>query len=96
MTNIDEYIKTNFILWIISEGQLPKGAIYIGEKSSVNGGMKTTDRYYEVPVKEASPEPPQVVEKRPKKYEGIGPLDEKGMPLAFRMVKQFMQFPLIS
>ncbi|KAK3090212.1 hypothetical protein FSP39_010097 [Pinctada imbricata] len=66
------------------EGQIPKGAIYIGEKSSINGGVKTTDTYYEMPVKEESPEP-QVVERKPKKYDGIGPVDDKGMPLAFRM-----------
>ncbi|XP_021361679.1 uncharacterized protein LOC110455709 isoform X3 [Mizuhopecten yessoensis] len=52
------------------EGQIPKGAAYI-DKS------KTEDGSYS---EQKSP-----VEKRPVKYEGIGPVDEKGMPLSFRM-----------
>ncbi|XP_056019305.1 uncharacterized protein LOC125671809 isoform X39 [Ostrea edulis] len=66
------------------EGQIPKGAIYISEQSSVNGGLKTTDTYYAMPAKEETTDS-QIVERKPKKYDGIGPVDEKGMPLAFRM-----------
>lgn len=66
------------------EGQIPKGAIYISEQSSVNGGVKTTDTYYAMPSKEEITDS-QIVERKPKKYDGIGPIDEKGMPLAFRM-----------
>lgn len=68
-----------------TEGQIPKGAIYISEQSSINGGLKTTDTYYAMPSKEEITDS-QVVDRKPKKYDGIGPIDEKGMPLAFRMV----------
>ncbi|XP_056019295.1 uncharacterized protein LOC125671809 isoform X30 [Ostrea edulis] len=69
---------------VTQEGQIPKGAIYISEQSSVNGGLKTTDTYYAMPAKEETTDS-QIVERKPKKYDGIGPVDEKGMPLAFRM-----------
>uniref|UniRef100_A0A8W8I035 SoHo domain-containing protein n=1 Tax=Magallana gigas TaxID=29159 RepID=A0A8W8I035_MAGGI len=69
---------------VTQEGQIPKGAIYISEQSSVNGGVKTTDTYYAMPAKEEITDS-QIVERKPKKYDGIGPIDEKGMPLAFRM-----------
>lgn len=38
-----------------------------------------------MPAKEETTDS-QIVERKPKKYDGIGPVDEKGMPLAFRMV----------
>jgi hypothetical protein len=47
--------------------------------------VKTTDTYYAMPAKEETTDS-QIVERKPKKYDGIGPVDEKGMPLAFRMV----------
>ncbi|KAJ8318284.1 hypothetical protein KUTeg_003375 [Tegillarca granosa] len=66
------------------EGQIPKGAIYISEKSTVDGDVKHTDTYYAMPTQQETTET-QVVEKKPIIYEGIGPTDDKGMPLAFRM-----------
>ncbi|XP_061181925.1 uncharacterized protein LOC133190361 isoform X2 [Saccostrea echinata] len=69
---------------VTQEGQIPKGAIYISEQSSINGGVKTTDTYYAMPSKEEITDS-EIVERKPKKYDGIGPVDEKGMPLAFRM-----------
>lgn len=78
-------VDTIFSFVTFTEGQIPKGAIYISEQSSVNGGVKTTDTYYAMPAKEEITDS-QIVERKPKKYDGIGPIDEKGMPLAFRMV----------
>ncbi|XP_060066917.1 uncharacterized protein LOC132547177 isoform X3 [Ylistrum balloti] len=52
------------------EGQIPKGAAYLNQSKNED------DSYSD----QKSP-----VEKRPVKYEGIGPVDEKGMPLSFRM-----------
>lgn len=81
-------VDTIFSFSTFTEGQIPKGAIYISEQSSVNGGVKTTDTYYAMPAKEEITDS-QIVERKPKKYDGIGPIDEKGMPLAFRMVCVF-------
>lgn len=81
-------VDTFFSFVTFTEGQIPKGAIYISEQSSVNGGLKTTDTYYAMPAKEEITDS-QIVERKPKKYDGIGPIDEKGMPLAFRMVCVF-------
>ncbi|XP_033746573.1 uncharacterized protein LOC117331777 isoform X4 [Pecten maximus] len=52
------------------EGQIPKGAAYLNQSKHEDGSYSD----------QKSP-----VEKRPVKYEGIGPVDEKGMPLSFRM-----------
>lgn len=76
---------------IITEGQIPRGAVYIGEQSKVEDGVKQTDTYYAVPTNEEEEEmsqqsPTSPSEKKPLKYDGIGPMDDKGMPLSFRMV----------
>lgn len=52
------------------EGQIPKGSAYLSQSKNDDGSY----------ADQKSP-----VEKRPVKYEGIGPVDEKGMPLSFRM-----------
>ncbi|XP_052686714.1 sorbin and SH3 domain-containing protein 1-like isoform X32 [Crassostrea angulata] len=80
----EDLISDHPTVVVTQEGQIPKGAIYISEQSSVNGGVKTTDTYYAMPAKEEITDS-QIVERKPKKYDGIGPIDEKGMPLAFRM-----------
>lgn len=38
-----------------TEGQIPKGAQYIGKKESVEGNVKHTDTFYYVPREERSP-----------------------------------------
>ncbi|XP_078318292.1 uncharacterized protein LOC111118302 isoform X11 [Crassostrea virginica] len=80
----EDMISDHPTVIVTQEGQIPKGAIYISEQSSINGGLKTTDTYYAMPSKEEITDS-QVVDRKPKKYDGIGPIDEKGMPLAFRM-----------
>ena len=81
------YIKK---LFFHTEGLLPKGAVYIGEQDTLEDGVNHTDTFYAVPITEEedmslqSPTSPS--EKKPLKYDGIGPTDDKGMPLSFRMV----------
>lgn len=70
-------------IMVTSEGQLPKGAQYLGQKVLVEGDQQHTDSYYAVPTKEETTTT-QTVEHRPIVYEGIGPLDNEGVPLAFR------------
>ncbi|XP_076073813.1 uncharacterized protein LOC143045293 isoform X14 [Mytilus galloprovincialis] len=71
------------------EGQIPKGALYIGEQALVQDGLKHTDTYYAVPTTEeedmSQQSPTSPSEKKPLKYDGIGPTDDGGMPLSFRM-----------
>eukprot|EP00106_Octopus_bimaculoides_P002731 XP_014770173.1 PREDICTED: sorbin and SH3 domain-containing protein 1-like isoform X11 [Octopus bimaculoides] len=69
---------------MVSEaGEIPKGAMYLGTKETIEDGLKHTDNYYGVPVEEKTSKK-KVIEQK-KKYEGIGPLDNQGIPLAFRM-----------
>ncbi|CAI9722468.1 sorbin and SH3 domain-containing 1-like isoform X3 [Octopus vulgaris] len=69
---------------MVSEaGEIPKGAMYLGTKETIEDGLKHTDDYYGVPVEEKTSKK-KVIEQK-KKYEGIGPLDNQGIPLAFRM-----------
>ncbi|VDI35031.1 propionyl-CoA carboxylase alpha chain [Mytilus galloprovincialis] len=72
-----------------TEGQIPKGALYIGEQALVQDGLKHTDTYYAVPTTEeedmSQQSPTSPSEKKPLKYDGIGPTDDGGMPLSFRM-----------
>ncbi|XP_063444226.1 uncharacterized protein LOC134724854 isoform X4 [Mytilus trossulus] len=77
-------------LVIDTEGQIPKGALYIGEQALVQDGLKHTDTYYAVPTTEEEEDmsqqsPTSPSEKKPLKYDGIGPTDDGGMPLSFRM-----------
>lgn len=58
--------------------------MYLGTKETIEDGLKHTDDYYGVPVEEKTSKK-KVIEQK-KKYEGIGPLDNQGIPLAFRMV----------
>ncbi|XP_048256915.1 sorbin and SH3 domain-containing protein 1-like isoform X38 [Haliotis rufescens] len=66
-----------------TEGQIPKGAVYLGKKDVVDGDQVHTDTYYAQPTTEETTTT-KTVEHRPKKYDGIGPLDQEGVPLAFR------------
>ncbi|XP_067672537.1 sorbin and SH3 domain-containing protein 1-like isoform X5 [Haliotis asinina] len=66
-----------------TEGQIPKGAVYLGKKEVVDGNQVHTDSYYAQPTTEETTTT-KTVEHRPKKYDGIGPLDQEGVPLAFR------------
>ena len=47
--------------FILTEGQIPKGAIYVGSQKSQEGGVETTDMYYMAPAPMET-----VVEKRTK------------------------------
>ncbi|XP_064615603.1 sorbin and SH3 domain-containing protein 1-like [Liolophura sinensis] len=66
------------------EGQIPKGAVYLGKKEVIDGDVKHTDEYYAVPQEGEETKTTKVVEQKPKIYPGIGPMDEEGVPLAFR------------
>lgn len=77
------------------EGEIPKGAVYLSQKETVDGDVKTTDTYYTMPIEEKSSET-NVVEKKPVIHEGIGPVDAKGMPLAFRMVINFLKIRVLK
>lgn len=72
-------VDTIFSCVTFTEGQIPKGAMY---------GVKTTDSYYAMPAKEEITDS-QIVERKPKKYDGIGPIDDKGKPLFSRTVCVF-------
>lgn len=77
-------------MFVISEGKIPKGAIYLGKSESQEGDVKHTDSYYAVPTEERAPSPTMKVSS-PKRYEDIGPIDqESGMPLSFRQVHRFI------
>lgn len=83
------YIKKPFFFH--TEGLIPKGAIYIGEQDTLEDGVNHTDTFYAVPITEEEEDmslqsPTSPSEKKPLKYDGIGPTDDKGMPLSFRMV----------
>ncbi|KAL3877384.1 hypothetical protein ACJMK2_035100 [Sinanodonta woodiana] len=66
------------------EGRIPKGAIYLGKSTMVEGDVKHTDTYYAVPTEEKTTTT-KVIEQGQKKYDGIGPVDDdSGMPLSFR------------
>ncbi|XP_064625644.1 serine/arginine repetitive matrix protein 2-like isoform X32 [Lineus longissimus] len=67
----------------ISDGQIPKGAIYVGSKDHVDGEVKHTDTYYILPSGEKQVTSTKTEKKAPK-YEGIGPTNEAGLPIAFR------------
>ena len=68
-----------------AEGQIPRGAQYLGEKVTVEGDQKHTDTFYAVPTEEKTTTT-RTVEHKPLVYDGIGPLDNEGVPLAFRKV----------
>lgn len=72
------------------EGQIPKGAVYLGKKDVVDGDQVHTDTYYAKPTTEETTTT-KTVEHRPKKYDGIGPLDQEGVPLAFRKVWETLE-----
>ncbi|KAK3610684.1 hypothetical protein CHS0354_028075 [Potamilus streckersoni] len=69
---------------VTEEGRIPKGAIYLGKSTMVEGDVKHTDTYYAVPTEEKTTTT-KVIEQGQKKYDGIGPVDDdSGMPLSFR------------
>ena len=70
---------------VFTEGQLPRGAQYLGEKVTVEGDKQHTDTFYTVPTEETTTTT-RTVEHKPVVYEGIGPVDKEGVPLAFRKV----------
>ena len=59
--------------------------MYIGTKETIEGDQKHTDSYYVQPTEEKT-STTKVVEQKPKIFEGIGPVDKDGLPLAFRKV----------
>ncbi|KAL3877382.1 hypothetical protein ACJMK2_035100 [Sinanodonta woodiana] len=74
----------NDVGYIKREGRIPKGAIYLGKSTMVEGDVKHTDTYYAVPTEEKTTTT-KVIEQGQKKYDGIGPVDDdSGMPLSFR------------
>ncbi|KAL8600635.1 hypothetical protein ACOMHN_030291 [Nucella lapillus] len=70
-------------IMVSSEGRLPKGAQYLGEKVTIEGDKQHTDTFYGTPSQEVT-STTKKVEHKPKVYDGIGPLDQEGVPLAFR------------
>ncbi|XP_050393870.1 uncharacterized protein LOC126811885 [Patella vulgata] len=70
-------------IMVTKEGQFPKGAKYIGKVESHDGDVQHTDEYYTTKhIEEESSS--KVIEQKPKIFEGIGPVDHEGVPLAFR------------
>ncbi|GFR98930.1 hypothetical protein ElyMa_004514600, partial [Elysia marginata] len=85
----EDFLNTKFVhkpIMVKDDGQLPKGATYIGSKHKVEDNRSVTEDYYTTPVSAPSSETSssRVVEHKPVKYEGIGPLDKEGVPLANR------------
>lgn len=72
-------------LQLFAEGQLPKGAQYLAQEVTIEGDQEHTDTYYVTPTKEETTAT-TTVERKPVVYEGIGPVDKEGVPLAFRKV----------
>ncbi|ESO89031.1 hypothetical protein LOTGIDRAFT_228968 [Lottia gigantea] len=68
---------------VMDEGQFPKGAKYIGKVERVEGDQKHTDTYYTTKTVEEEASS-KVIEQKPKIFDGIGPVDQEGVPLAFR------------
>ena len=68
-----------------AEGQIPRGAQYLGEKVTVDGDQQHTDTFYAAPTEEQVAST-KTVEVKPVVYDGIGPVDKQGVPLAFRKV----------
>ncbi|KAH9502327.1 hypothetical protein Btru_073469, partial [Bulinus truncatus] len=66
------------------EGQLPKGAQYIGSKESTDGDKRISETYYTSPAPTSTESTKVVTEVKPVKYDGIGPIDQEGIPLGFR------------
>ena len=75
-----------------TEGQIPKGAIYVGTEEKVDGDTKQTDTYYLAPAIDERVVERRVVEKKAPRYQGIGPTDKKtGMPVGLRSVSKCMR-----
>ncbi|XP_070188476.1 uncharacterized protein [Littorina saxatilis] len=70
-------------IMVSSEGHIPRGAQYLGEKVTVDGNQQHTDTFYSMPTEEKTITT-KTVEHKPVVYEGIGPVDTEGVPLAFR------------
>jgi hypothetical protein len=64
------------------EGQIPKGAVYVGTKELVEGDLKHTDTFYLLPGEKE--ETTKTIEKKAPKYQGAGPMDKSGMPIGLR------------
>ena len=82
---LHEYYFTNNDLCnvIFPEGQIPKGAIYMGTRETVDGDVKHLDTFYLLP--EEKTVTTRVIEKKAPKVEGIGPKEE-GVPTALKTV----------
>ena len=52
---------------------------------TVDGDKTHTDTYYATPSEEKTTTT-KTIEKKDKVYDGIGPVDQEGVPLAFRKV----------
>ena len=74
-----------FNLFSLTEGQLPKGAVYVGTNEIVDGDMKHIDTYYMAPSEETVTTVRKIEKKAPK-YEGIGPQTGEGMPTGLKTV----------
>ncbi|RUS80409.1 hypothetical protein EGW08_011821 [Elysia chlorotica] len=87
----EDMLNTKFVhkpIMVKDDGQLPKGATYIGSQHKVEGDRSVTEDYYTTPVSGSGSDntssSQRVVEHKPVKYDGIGPLDNEGVPLANR------------
>ena len=73
-------------IYLSAEGHIPKGAVYVGSKDTVEGDKKHTDTYYLLPG-ETTTETKVTKKSETPVYDGIGPVDTKtGMPTGFRKV----------
>ncbi|CAL1541904.1 unnamed protein product, partial [Lymnaea stagnalis] len=66
------------------DGQLPRGAQYIGSKQTTEGDKSITETYYTTPAETNTTTTTVVTDVKPVKYDGIGPVDKEGVPLGFR------------
>ncbi|GFO23492.1 sorbin and sh3 domain-containing protein 2 [Plakobranchus ocellatus] len=73
-------------IMVKDDGQLPRGATYIGSQHKMEGDRSVTEDYYTstAPPDTSAASSSRLVEQKPVKYEGIGPLNKEGVPLANR------------
>lgn len=76
----------------LAEGALPRGALYMGTKETVDGDVKHTDTYYMTPGEKTTTT--TTIEKKAPRVSGVGPRDnDTGMPVSLRMVRMINLFP---
>uniref|UniRef100_A0A0B7A9T0 Sorbin and SH3 domain-containing protein 1 n=1 Tax=Arion vulgaris TaxID=1028688 RepID=A0A0B7A9T0_9EUPU len=82
-TDLDNMKFVGKPIRVTDEGQLPKGAVYLGSRHTREENQQVEETYYTTPSNKTTTT--TIIEhKAPVKYEGIGPVDKEGVPLAFR------------